>query len=58
MIFIICIIGIEALQFITMLGFFDVDDILLNMIGCIVGYCIFVGSNKLFMNVIYDKRLQ
>jgi len=58
MIFIICIIGIEALQFITMLGFFDVDDILLNMIGCIVGYCFYVGSSKLFKNFIYDKELQ
>jgi len=57
-IFIICTIGIESLQFITMLGFFDVDDILLNMIGCIVGYCFYVGSSKLFMNVIYDKSWQ
>lgn len=45
-IFIIFIIGIEILQFITMLGFFDVDDILLNMFGCIVGYYIYVGFRK------------
>lgn len=47
LIFIICIICIETFQFISMLGFFDVDDILLNMIGCIVGYCIYVVLEKI-----------
>lgn len=31
------ILGIEALQFITMLGYFDVDDIILNFVGCLIG---------------------
>ncbi|WP_420836049.1 VanZ family protein [Paenibacillus fonticola] len=31
------IVGIEALQFITMLGYFDVDDIILNFVGCLIG---------------------
>lgn len=58
LIYLTYIIGIETLQFITMLGFFDVDDILLNIIGCIVGYCFYVSSSKLFKNVIYDNRVQ
>ena len=48
LIFIICIIGIEIFQFVTLLGFFDVDDILLNMLGCMVGYSGYVGFRKLF----------
>ncbi|MFJ7667568.1 VanZ family protein [Lysinibacillus sp. NPDC097195] len=48
-IFTICIIGIETLQFITMLGFFDVDDILLNMIGCLVGYSFYVAFSKIYV---------
>ena len=44
----ICIIGIEIFQFITMLGYFDIDDILLNTFGCIIGYGIYVGFRKLF----------
>jgi len=33
------IIGsIEVLQLLTMLGSFDVDDLLLNMVGCLIGY--------------------
>lgn len=39
----IIIIGIESFQFVTMLGFFDIDDIFLNMIGCIIGYCAYGG---------------
>ena len=44
----ICIIGIEIFQFITMLGFFDIDDILLNAVGCIIGYGIYAVFKKLF----------
>jgi len=28
----------ELFQFITMLGYFDIDDILLNLTGCLIGY--------------------
>lgn len=31
------IVGIETHQFITMLGYFDVDDIILNFVGCLIG---------------------
>ena len=38
----ISIIGVELFQFCTMLGHFDIDDILLNTIGSLIGYFIFV----------------
>lgn len=34
----IYILGIEGIQLITDLGVFDVDDIILNMIGVLIGY--------------------
>ncbi|QGQ98054.1 VanZ family protein [Paenibacillus psychroresistens] len=37
----ISIIGIETFQFFTMLGYFDIDDILLNTIGCLIGYSVY-----------------
>lgn len=39
----IIIIGIESFQFVTMLGYFDVDDIILNMTGCLIGYFVYSG---------------
>lgn len=36
------VLAIESYQFITMLGSFDVDDIILNTIGMILGYAGFV----------------
>ncbi|HHW39354.1 MAG TPA: VanZ family protein [Bacillales bacterium] len=43
------IVGIEFIQFITCLGVADVDDIILNMIGCMIGFMIFL---------IYKKRMK
>jgi glycopeptide antibiotics resistance protein len=37
----ISILIIETLQFITMLGYFDIDDIILNTTGCLIGYFIY-----------------
>jgi len=34
------VVFIELFQFITMLGYFDIDDILLNLTGCLIGYFI------------------
>ena len=39
---IICLVAIlviECVQLIFKIGFFDVDDILLNFVGCILGIC-------------------
>ena len=39
---IVTILFIELFQFFTKLGSFDIDDIILNMLGIICGYLIFV----------------
>ena len=38
---------IEMLQLVTRVGSFDVDDILLNAVGCAVGYVIFAVCNRI-----------
>ena len=43
------ILLIEIFQFFTKLGSFDVDDIILNMIGIVCGYVIFLVINRLFV---------
>ena len=40
------VILIEVFQFITKLGSFDVDDIMLNSIGIIVGYVLVLVANR------------
>ncbi len=40
------ITAIEAIQLFAMLGMFDVDDILLNMLGCCVGFGIWQRLHK------------
>lgn len=35
------IIAIEIFQFLTLVGSFDVDDIFLNTIGCLIGYLLY-----------------
>lgn len=42
---------IEVLQLISNVGSFDVDDIFLNTLGCIMGYILF-----LVFYMIYDRR--
>lgn len=34
----LCIVVIETIQYITRVGIFDVDDVLLNVTGCMIGY--------------------
>lgn len=41
------ILTIETLQFITMLGYFDIDDIILNTTGCLIGYFIYKIINRI-----------
>jgi len=38
-------------QFILNIGVLDIDDIILNTIGCILGFAIFRVSNKLWVNI-------
>ena len=42
------ILFIEIFQFFTKLGSFDVDDIILNMIGIVCGYLMFLVINCIF----------
>ena len=43
------ILIIEIFQFLTKLGSFDVDDIILNMIGIVCGYLMFLVINRIFV---------
>ncbi len=38
------ILGIEIIQLVTSLGAADIDDVFLNMVGCVVGYFVYVIS--------------
>ena len=42
------VIAIEVTQLITTLGSFDIDDIILNTLGAIIGYLIYKQSHYLF----------
>ena len=42
----IYILMIEFIQFVCMLGAFDVDDIILNSIGVICGFAVFEIARK------------
>ncbi|KQX51385.1 MULTISPECIES: VanZ family protein [unclassified Paenibacillus] len=36
------ILGIEIIQFATYLGSADIDDVLLNIVGCVMGYAVYM----------------
>ena len=38
---------IETVQYITKLGVFDIDDIIMNTLGGVIGYCIYYVTAKL-----------
>ncbi|WP_077612373.1 VanZ family protein [Clostridium sp. Marseille-P2415] len=42
------ILAIEVFQLITSLGYFDVDDIIMNMIGSIIGFCLYSVLKKVY----------
>lgn len=41
---------VEILQLFTLAGAFDIDDILLNSIGAILGFTVFKGLRRLYRN--------
>jgi glycopeptide antibiotics resistance protein len=51
------IVFIEILQFITKLGYLDIDDILLNYIGCLTGYMLLVLMKQFIRNERKEQRL-
>ena len=50
-IFIKFILLIESLQLLTFTGVFDIDDIILNMLGALIGYGSFVGTKYILERV-------
>lgn len=50
-IFIKFILLIESLQLLTFTGVFDIDDIMLNMLGALIGYGSFVGIKYILERV-------
>lgn len=40
--------GIELVQLVAAIGFFDIDDILLNTVGCLAGYVLYRVANRLY----------
>lgn len=43
---VLTILAVECLQLLTLLGFFDVDDIILNLLGMLAGYLLYVCFRK------------
>ena len=57
----IILIAIETIQLFTLLGSMDIDDFILNIIGTIIGYLIFVvlfDSGKIFLVSFYIARTE
>lgn len=50
-IFIKFILLIESLQLLTFTGVFDIDDIILNMLGALIGYGSFIGMKHIWERV-------
>ncbi|MEG1848685.1 MAG: VanZ family protein [Lachnospiraceae bacterium] len=50
------ILGIETFQLITRLGQFDIDDIMLNMFGVILGWLICRAGKYVIGRIQYQKR--
>ena len=38
-------LGVEGIQFIVNVGSFDIDDIILNTLGSVIGYTVFLIGN-------------
>ena len=48
-------IGIELLQFIFKRGFAEVDDVIHNTIGCMIGYAIYKGTFLIYKKISISK---
>lgn len=48
-------LGIELLQLLFKKGYFEVDDIIHNSVGCLIGYLFWLGISKV---IIASKRLK
>lgn len=43
------IVAIEFIQYVTNLGATDIDDVILNMMGCLIGYMVYMVSVELYI---------
>lgn len=50
------IVSIEIIQYVTNLGATDIDDVILNMTGCLIGYMVYVVSVELYKKL--NKRFR
>lgn len=44
---VVAILAIECIEFIFKIGFFDIDDIILNLAGCLLGICVHLFLDKI-----------
>ena len=49
-------VSIELLQFFLQLGQFDIDDILLNTIGALLGYFVYMSISKVWSTLLAAKK--
>ena len=45
-------LAIEGTQVVLRTGIFDVDDILLNVLGIVLGYCAFIGVKRIVRHIL------
>ena len=50
----IMIVCIEIIQLVTLLGSLDVDDLILNMIGVVIGYLIYRLAARLLKGTTHE----
>ena len=50
-------IAVETVQLFTLTGRADIDDVLLNLFGCLFGYCLWRIGNTLHKRIL-DKRIK
>ncbi|MDT3765842.1 VanZ family protein [Priestia filamentosa] len=58
LLFITPILGIEIIQFLSLTGVFDIDDIILNMMGVCIGYLIWNLTKKVYVNKRENRTLK
>ncbi|HEX2900632.1 MAG TPA: VanZ family protein, partial [Bacteroidia bacterium] len=46
-----CVIGLECSQMILHRGSLDVDDLMLNVVGAMIGYAMLIGFSAIFRSI-------
>lgn len=49
-------LALEGVQLILQKGIFDVDDILLNVLGIVLGYSVFIGVERITRHVLNNRN--